>query len=45
VLLAVCQGLAIQETAGWLGTSDKSRDRRWALAATAVIKGMRPRDP
>jgi AcrR family transcriptional regulator len=45
VLLAVCQGLAIQETAGWLGTSDKSRDRRWALATKAVIEGMRPRDP
>jgi hypothetical protein len=28
VLLAACQGLALQETAGWLGTSDKSRDRR-----------------
>ena len=45
VLLAVCQGLAIQETAGWLGTSDRSRDRRWALAAKAVIGGMRPIDP
>jgi AcrR family transcriptional regulator len=45
VLLAVCQGLAIQETAGWLGTSDKSRDRRWALATRAVIEGMRPKDP
>jgi AcrR family transcriptional regulator len=45
VLLAACQGLALQETAGWLGTSDKSRDRRWALATTAVIEGMRPRDP
>jgi AcrR family transcriptional regulator len=45
VLLAVCQGLAIQETAGWLGTSDKSRDRRWALATKAVIEGMRPGEP
>jgi AcrR family transcriptional regulator len=42
VLLAVCQGLATQETAGWLGTSDKSRDRRWAVATKAVIEGMRP---
>jgi AcrR family transcriptional regulator len=44
VLLAACQGLAIQETAGWLGTSGKSRDRRWALATTAVIEGLRPGD-
>jgi AcrR family transcriptional regulator len=45
VLLAACQGLAIQETAGWLGRSQKSRDRRWALASRAVIEGMRPRNP
>jgi AcrR family transcriptional regulator len=45
VVLALCQGLATQETAGWLGTSDKSRDRRWALATRAVIEGLRPRDP
>jgi AcrR family transcriptional regulator len=45
VLLALCQGLAIQETAGWLGTSEKSRDRRWALATKAIIEGMRPRNP
>jgi AcrR family transcriptional regulator len=45
VLLAVCQGLAIQETAGWLGTSEKSRDRRWALATKTVIEGLRPKDP
>jgi hypothetical protein len=44
VLMAVCQGLAIQETAGWLGTSVMSRDRRWSLATQAVIEGMRPRD-
>jgi AcrR family transcriptional regulator len=45
VLLALGQGLAIQETGGWLGTSDRSRDRRWALATRAVIEGLRPKDP
>jgi AcrR family transcriptional regulator len=45
VLLAACQGLAIQETAGWLGTSQKSRDRRWALAARVIIEGLRPSEP
>ena len=41
VLLALTQGLAAQETAGWLGTSAASVDRRWALALTAVLDGMR----
>ena len=39
VLLALTQGLAAQETAGWLGTSAASVDRRWALAVTAVLDG------
>jgi AcrR family transcriptional regulator len=43
VLLAVCQGLAIQEAAGWLGTSSRSRNRRWALATSGVIAGLAPR--
>ena len=42
VLLAVGQGLAGQETAGWLGTSRSSVDRRWALAVGAVLDGLRP---
>jgi AcrR family transcriptional regulator len=39
VVLAVAQGLAVQETAGWLGTSKASRDRRWALAIELVLSG------
>jgi AcrR family transcriptional regulator len=42
VLLAVGQGLARQETAGWLGTSPASVDRRWDLAVGAVLDGLRP---
>lgn len=42
VLLALVQGLARQETAGWLGTSKASMDRRWDLAITAVLAGLRP---
>jgi AcrR family transcriptional regulator len=37
VLLATCQGLALQETAGWLGTSAASRNRRWELAADRLL--------
>jgi AcrR family transcriptional regulator len=42
VLLALAQGLAAQETAGWLGTSAASRDRRWALAVSALLTGLEP---
>lgn len=42
VLLAVAQGLAAQETAGWLGTSRASVDRRWALGIRAVLDGLKP---
>jgi AcrR family transcriptional regulator len=41
-LLALAQGLAIQETAGWLGTSKASIDRRWALAFRAALDGFAP---
>jgi hypothetical protein len=41
VLLALAQGLAAQETAGWLGTSMASVDRRWALAVRAALDGLR----
>ncbi len=40
VLLALAQGLARQETAGWLGTSAASRDRRWGLAIEALVIGF-----
>jgi AcrR family transcriptional regulator len=40
VLLALGQGMAAQEKAGWLGTSRASMDRRWALAVGAVLDGL-----
>jgi AcrR family transcriptional regulator len=40
VLLALAQGLAAQENAGWLGSSAASADRRWALAFEAVLAGL-----
>jgi AcrR family transcriptional regulator len=40
VLLALAQGLAAQETAGWLGRSAASRDRRWSLAVRAAFAGL-----
>jgi AcrR family transcriptional regulator len=42
VLLAAAQGLATQETAGWLGTSRASVDRRWALGIRAMLDGLKP---
>ena len=42
VIVAMAQGLAVQETAGWLGTSQEYRDRRWDLAVTALLDGLRP---
>jgi AcrR family transcriptional regulator len=42
VIVATAQGLAGQETAGWLGSSRVSKDRRWDLAITAVLDGLRP---
>jgi len=42
VLLAAAQGLAAQETAGWLGTSHASVDRRWKLGIQAVLDGLKP---
>ena len=41
VLVALAQGLAAQETAGWLGTSQRSIDRRWDLAVAALLDGLR----
>jgi AcrR family transcriptional regulator len=42
VLLAAAQGLAAQETAGWLGTSKASADRRWKLGIHAILDGLKP---
>ena len=42
VLLALALGLAAQESAGWLGSSRASRDRRWALAFRATLAGFAP---
>jgi AcrR family transcriptional regulator len=41
-LVALAQGLAAQETAGWLGTSKASMDRRWTLAVRAMLDGLAP---
>lgn len=40
VLMAMVQGLARQERAGWLGTSRASVNRRWALATEAILSGL-----
>jgi AcrR family transcriptional regulator len=40
ILLALAQGLAAQETAGWLGSSPASVDRRWAVALRAALDGF-----
>lgn len=42
ILLAFAQGLLAQETAGWLGSTEESRDRRWKLALNAVLAGLTP---
>ncbi|HYK31422.1 MAG TPA: TetR/AcrR family transcriptional regulator [Streptosporangiaceae bacterium] len=42
VIVAMAQGLAGQEKAGWLGSTQVSMDRRWDLAITAVLDGLRP---
>ena len=42
VLVALTQGLAATEIAGWLGTSRKSVERRWSVAVEAVLDGLRP---
>jgi AcrR family transcriptional regulator len=43
VLLALAQGLAAQEAAGWLGSGRASRDRRWRLGVEATLAGVAPR--
>jgi AcrR family transcriptional regulator len=45
ILLAMAQGLILQETAGWLGTSSTSADRRWNLATDALVTGLSTASP
>jgi len=42
VLMSLALGLAATESAGWLGTSRASIDRRWSLGVRAVLDGLRP---
>jgi AcrR family transcriptional regulator len=44
-LLALAQGLATQEAAGWLGSSKTSVNRRWDLAVGALIAGLAGSSP
>ena len=41
-LLALAQGLVMQESAGWLGSSGASVNRRWDLAVHALLAGLGP---
>jgi AcrR family transcriptional regulator len=43
VLLALAQGLAAQEAAGWLGSGAAARERRWRLGVRATLAGFAPR--
>jgi AcrR family transcriptional regulator len=40
VVLGLAQGLASQEAAGWLGSSQQSIERRWALAIGSLLTGL-----
>ncbi len=40
VVMALAQGMAAQETAGWLGPSAASVDRRWDVAVRVVLNGI-----
>ncbi|GFG52241.1 TetR family transcriptional regulator [Mycolicibacterium agri] len=40
VLLALAQGLAVQEAGRWLGTSPTEIERRWKVGVTAVLDGF-----
>jgi len=42
VVLGLAQGLAAQESAGWLGRSRASTDRRWELAIRTAFAGLAP---
>ena len=40
VLLALAQGLAVQEGARWLGKSKASVNRRWEIGVTGILRGF-----
>ena len=40
VLIGLALGLAAQESAGWLGASQASIDRRWYLGAEVLLHGL-----
>lgn len=40
VLLALAQGLAVQEGGRWLGASQESVDRRWNVGVASVLRGF-----
>jgi len=40
VLIGLALGLSAQETAGWLGGSQASADRRWHLGADVLLHGL-----
>jgi hypothetical protein len=40
VLLALVQGLAVQEGGRWLGNSRGSVNRRWTLGGKTLLKGF-----
>jgi AcrR family transcriptional regulator len=40
VLLALTQGLAVQEGGRWLGTSKASVDRRWKVGVAGLLRGF-----
>lgn len=40
VLLALAQGLAVQEGGRWLGSTEESVDRRWAVGVASVVRGF-----
>jgi AcrR family transcriptional regulator len=42
VLIGLALGLAAQESAGWLGTSPASADRRWSIGIEALLDGLSP---
>jgi AcrR family transcriptional regulator len=42
VLLALAQGLAVQELGRWLGPTGSSVERRWQLGMTSLLAGFRP---
>ena len=42
VVVALAQGLATQEAAGWLGSTPAAVERRWRVAFGALIDGLRP---